>query len=146
MKPDLIDRVRYRVAQTAVGPSALRNQGGPNVVQRARRFLGRIDLNTFNVRAEARFRAQLDESTAELQSYLPQGARNWGTARKALSLFLRDASLTISAKPVGSWGCVSAVDSKGRTIWIADAHRGDGQRFIVHADEKLTAFLELQRI
>jgi len=37
------------------------------------------------------------------------------------------------------------VDSKGRTIWIADAHRGDGKRFIVRADEKLTAFLELER-
>src|ERR1700757_246901 len=23
-----------------------------------------------------------------------------------------------------SWGCVSAVDSQGRTIWIGDAHRG----------------------
>jgi hypothetical protein len=23
-----------------------------------------------------------------------------------------------------SWGCVSAIDSNGRTIWIADAHRG----------------------
>jgi hypothetical protein len=22
-----------------------------------------------------------------------------------------------------SWGCVSAIDSAGRTIWIADAHR-----------------------
>ena len=43
-----------------------------------------------------------------------------------------------------SWGCVSAIDSNGRTIWIADAHRGDGKRFIVHADEKLTAFLELE--
>ena len=39
-----------------------------------------------------------------------------------------------------SWGCVSAIDSNGRTIWIADAHRGDGNRFIVRADEKLTAF------
>jgi hypothetical protein len=43
-----------------------------------------------------------------------------------------------------SWGCVSAIDSNGRTIWIADAHRGDGKRFVVHADEKLTAFLELE--
>jgi hypothetical protein len=34
----------------------------------------------------------------------------------------------------------------GRTIWIADAHRGDGKRFVVHAEEKLTAFLELQRV
>src|SRR5262245_57320170 len=32
----------------------------------------------------------------------------------------------------------------GRTIWIADAHGGDGKRFIVHADEKLTAFLQLE--
>jgi hypothetical protein len=30
-----------------------------------------------------------------------------------------------------SWRCVAAVDCDGRTIWIADAHRGDGQRFIV---------------
>jgi hypothetical protein len=36
-----------------------------------------------------------------------------------------------------SWGCVSAIDSNGRTIWIADAHRSDGQRFIVRADELL---------
>jgi hypothetical protein len=39
---------------------------------------------------------------------------------------------------------VSAIDSEGRTIWIADAHRDDGKRFIVHADEKLTAFVELE--
>jgi hypothetical protein len=43
-----------------------------------------------------------------------------------------------------NWGCVSAVDSRGRTIFVADAHRGDGKRFVVHADEKLTAFVELE--
>jgi hypothetical protein len=43
-----------------------------------------------------------------------------------------------------SWGCVSAIDSSGRTIWIVDARRGDGNRFVVHADEKLTAFVELE--
>ena len=43
-----------------------------------------------------------------------------------------------------SWGCVSAIDCEGRTIWIADAHRADGKRFVVHAEEKLTAFLELE--
>ena len=37
------------------------------------------------------------------------------------------------------------VNSNGQTIWIADAHRGDGRRFIVHADEKLSAFVELER-
>jgi hypothetical protein len=39
---------------------------------------------------------------------------------------------------------VSAVDSNGQTIWIADAHRGDGKRFVVRADEKVTAFVELE--
>jgi hypothetical protein len=42
-------------------------------------------------------------------------------------------------------GYVSAVDSEGRTIFIVDAHRDDGRRFIVHADEKLSAFVELER-
>jgi hypothetical protein len=39
---------------------------------------------------------------------------------------------------------MSALDCERRTIWIADAHRGDGKRFAVGADEKLTAFLELE--
>jgi hypothetical protein len=43
-----------------------------------------------------------------------------------------------------SWGCVSAIDREGRTIWIVDAQRDDGKRFVVHADEMLTAFLELE--
>jgi hypothetical protein len=37
------------------------------------------------------------------------------------------------------------VDSQRRTIWIVNAHRDDGKRFIVGADEMLTAFLELER-
>jgi len=45
-----------------------------------------------------------------------------------------------------SWGCVSTVDSSGRTILIADAHRGGGKRFVVRADEKLTAFMELESV
>jgi hypothetical protein len=43
-----------------------------------------------------------------------------------------------------SWGCVSAMDSRGRTIFIADAHRDDGKRFVVRGDEKLEAFIELE--
>jgi hypothetical protein len=45
-----------------------------------------------------------------------------------------------------SWGCVSAVDSNGRTIFVADAYHGDGKRFVVRADEKLTAFVELESV
>jgi hypothetical protein len=43
-----------------------------------------------------------------------------------------------------SWGCVAAIDSNGRTIWIADAQRDNGKRFVVRAHELLTAFLELE--
>jgi hypothetical protein len=43
-----------------------------------------------------------------------------------------------------SLGWVSALDLEGRTIWIADAH-GYGKRFIVRAEEILTAFTELER-
>ena len=43
-----------------------------------------------------------------------------------------------------SLGWLSALDLEGRTIWIVDAH-GYGKRFIVHADEMLTAFFELTK-
>ena len=55
--------------------------------------------------------------------------------------FVSNRNHTGRQHPGWSCGCVSAVDSCGRTIWIADAHRGDGKRFVVRADEKLTAFL-----
>ena len=42
-----------------------------------------------------------------------------------------------------SLGWVSAVDRVGRTIWVVDAHR-EGKRFVVRADEVITAFLELE--
>ena len=43
-----------------------------------------------------------------------------------------------------SLGWVSALDVEGRTIWIVDSH-GYGMRFIVHDDEILRAFLEVER-
>jgi hypothetical protein len=46
----------------------------------------------------------------------------------------------------GYEGCISVVDSNGQTIWIVDAHRDDRKRVVVHADDKLTASLELERI
>jgi len=49
--------------------------------------------------------------------------------------------LTDDQQAVGS---LSVIDRDGGTIWIADAHRDDGKRFVVHADEILTAFLKLE--
>jgi hypothetical protein len=65
---------------------------------------------------------------------------NVGESRKHVQEIIADNL----SKAGWSWGCVSAIDSNGRTIFVADAHRGDGQRFIVHTDEKLTAFLQLE--
>src|SRR4029450_4811885 len=45
-----------------------------------------------------------------------------------------------------SWGCASAVDSQGRKIWIADAHRDDRKRFVGRPDEKLTAFVDFESV
>jgi hypothetical protein len=36
------------------------------------------------------------------------------------------------------------MDSEGRTLWIVDAHRDDGKRYVARADDLLTAFLELE--
>ena len=53
-------------------------------------------------------------------------------------------SVASAISPHQRRGRISAIDSDGRTIWIADAHRDDGKRFVVRADEKLTAFMELE--
>jgi len=36
------------------------------------------------------------------------------------------------------------VDSSDGTIFVADAHRDVNHRFVTRADEKLTAFVELE--
>jgi hypothetical protein len=48
------------------------------------------------------------------------------------------------SRSLWSWGRVSAIDSNEQTIWIADAYRDNGKCFVVRADEKLTAFVELE--
>jgi hypothetical protein len=71
--------------------------------------------------------------------------------------FSMTMSSTMCAYPSSSWPCstpgfslywgkVNEHEEDTPTIWIADAHRDDGRRFIVLADEKLTAFLELERV
>ena len=37
-----------------------------------------------------RFQSRLNVATRRLKDRLPKGARNWGAARKALNIFLRD--------------------------------------------------------
>jgi hypothetical protein len=72
-------------------------------------------------------------------------ARRLVRAAASLARTRVDHCERLRSKAGWNLGWVSAVDSNGRTIWIADAHRDDGKRFVVRADEKLTAFIELQR-
>jgi hypothetical protein len=39
----------------------------------------------------------------------------------------------------------AAADREEQTIFIGDAHRSDGNRFVVCSDDKLTAFQEFER-
>src|SRR5437762_5998990 len=61
--------------------------------------------------SRTRIRNQIDRAFARNRM------KNWKIAADNLS------------KAGWSWDCVSALHSEGRTIWIADAHRGDGKRF-----------------
>lgn len=46
-----------------------------------------------------------------------------------------------------SWGCSWEIAvTSDRVLYTADAYRKDGKRFTVVADDKLAAFLELERV
>jgi hypothetical protein len=57
-----------------------------------------------------------------------------------------ELSADLLGKAGWSWGCSSHIDSTGRVLFTADAPRDNGEWLIVTADEKLTAFLELERV
>ena len=83
------DMQRY-IAVTTIGPSALRNQGSSGVIKAAQNYLAVIDVGRFRTKDERTFLKSLDAATEKLKHALPPGAQNWGAARKACNLFLRD--------------------------------------------------------
>ncbi|MCX6563852.1 MAG: hypothetical protein NTU60_09635 [Candidatus Aminicenantes bacterium] len=86
-----LSTVQQYVAVTAIGPSSLRNQGASGVIDTAREFLTNLDLNDFVVKQRAGFDTVLDSKTNRLRKDFPKKAQNWGAARKAINLFLRDS-------------------------------------------------------
>ena len=108
--------------------TALRSRGYQSVMSRSSRPTNGKSLRLHN-RTEAQ---ELAERYVGKRLWGPACVKYWEIIAGNLSR-------------VGwSWGCVSAVDFRGRTIFIADAHRDDAERFIVRADEKLIAFVELE--
>jgi len=88
---DFIGVMQHYVAEITLSSSTLRNQGASGVIRSARQFLAALDLTTFSAAERALFEGRLDQCTANLVEALPEGARHWGSARKALNLFLREA-------------------------------------------------------
>lgn len=82
--------MQKHIAISAIGPSALRNQGSEGVIKAAQKHLADINLQVFSAKDEGAFLRVLDDQTEILRRALPRGAQNWGAARKALNLFLRD--------------------------------------------------------
>ena len=93
-----MDRVEFlklihrRVAQTSVGPSAIRNQGASGLITISRNYFEKnIDLTEFrkNLTADS-YADYLDKLTTDLRGRFPDGGKSWGAARKGLNLFFRD--------------------------------------------------------
>ncbi|HTE90336.1 MAG TPA: hypothetical protein VK639_15355 [Terriglobales bacterium] len=64
--------------------------------------------------------------------------------KKRCQLFVggNDESLFVAAVRA----CCEMHANQSRHNFVTDAHRGDSQRFIVRADEKLSAFMELESV
>jgi hypothetical protein len=90
MLPTLED-FRERLANTTISSSTLRNQGAPGIINQARHFLKDLDLQKFVTNDEKIFSRELDTQTDLLRLSFPIQSQHWGTARKAINLFLAES-------------------------------------------------------
>lgn len=90
MTKSFLATMQHAVAVFAIGPSALRNQGESGVIDAAREFLAQLDLSSYMVKKREEFEVLHNSTTEILIQALPKKAQNWGAARKAINLFLRD--------------------------------------------------------
>lgn len=96
MKSNIIDKIQERVANACIGNSTLRNQGAKGVAEKTRKFLKDINLNKFSkIKNSKGFNNKLNTLTSQLKNKLPKDAKNWGTARKALNVFLLEVTFNI---------------------------------------------------
>jgi len=91
LSDDFLCVLQRSVSVRAIGPSSLRNQGTPGVIDAVREFLNKNDLTRFSIGTKRDFFNHLNRTTYRLVRAMPARARNWGAARKAINLFLRDA-------------------------------------------------------
>jgi len=84
---DFLSTMQRLCAREAVGVTALRGQA-PGTLRTTHAFLDALDLSKVP-KGGSPYVAWLDKTTLKLVNQLPGNARPWGTARKALNLFMR---------------------------------------------------------
>jgi len=92
-RTEYLKRVQRYVANIGISGSSLRNQGAKGVVGSARHFLASLDLNSLREMEPAEYSEWLESVTCSLRDFLPEGARRWGAARKAVNVFMCHAFL-----------------------------------------------------
>lgn len=86
-------KLQRRIAQLAVGASAIRNQGGSGLIDTCRNYFeNSIDLKEFfsSLPEQGKYRKFIDKHTNAIVELFPEEAKSWGAARKGLNLFFRD--------------------------------------------------------
>lgn len=87
---ELIKNIEWRISQTSVGPSTVRNQGSKGVVKNCRKYLSDIKSEEFfNSLRNKEFSDFLNFHTERLITDLPTNAQRWGIARKVLNIYFR---------------------------------------------------------
>jgi len=87
-----IKKLKRRIAQISVGPSALRNQGAKGIIDICRYYFeNSIELSEFRTHLESgSYKSYLDSNTTVLLNKFPVDCKSWGAARKGLNLFFRE--------------------------------------------------------
>jgi hypothetical protein len=78
------------VAVTAVGVSALRNQG-KGTLKYVRNMISKLNLSEIKNLSEENYGKWLNKKTDLILKTWPHSKKPWGAVRKALNLFMRDA-------------------------------------------------------
>jgi hypothetical protein len=92
MDASLLKPLQKKVAVSAVPPSAMRRQGLPGLLAEIRTFCAEFPLDPSVESTAENFSQVLDRATKQLEAKGVLFGCQWGTARKALNLFLRDAT------------------------------------------------------
>ena len=89
-KIDFLKTMQKFVATTAIGTSALRNQGKGSH-EKVRNVLSELDLSPLKNMRKDDYTKWIDTTTSSVLCCWKGKAQPWGAARKSVNLFMRDA-------------------------------------------------------